>query len=224
MRKAKQLIVLVVVIFLFDFIFFKLNLANHRKSDSLWNMGYQLGMLVLFFLLFLTLTYRTVFTIKSRIWVTVPTIFLCLVLAVFISGRLKILTLSYEKEFGKRQETIVDANLHRFDNQNLWRGNPNAEGFYHFNLGDTLKGKVEVIYDSLGHKSVPDSLRVKTDTLDLIIGCSFSYGNFVKGEEGYPYLVTKTLNHRFMNASMGGYGLAQMQMRLDSLLPVHKFK
>ncbi len=224
MRKARQLSALMIVISLFDYLFYRFNLSDTRNDYAISNMAYHLVMLIMFFFLFLTLFYNSFFTLKSNLWVIIPTLFLSLVLSVFMSGRLKILMLAYEKEFAKRVHTTVDAHLHRFDDRRLWRGNPHTTGFYHYNLGDTLFGKVEVFYDSLGHKTVPDSLRMNTDTLDMIIGCSFSYGYFLKGEEGYPYLVTKALNHRFMNASMGGYGLAQMQMRLDSLLPIHKFK
>lgn len=224
MRKVKQLAGILLAMFLFDLVYFKLGLSNAKKEAALVNQAYHLLMLFLSFLFLITLFYRSVFTLKSNPWVIASSLVLCLGLSVFVSGRLKSLMLAYERAFTNRDNTFVDEHLHRFDNQDLWRGNPNATGYYHYNLGDTLMGKVEVVYDSLGHKSVVDSLRVKSDTLDMIVGCSFSYGNFVKGEEGYPYLVTKALGHSFMNASMGGYGLAQMQMRLDSLLPAYRFR
>jgi hypothetical protein len=224
MNKIKQLLVIFFIAVLFDFVFFKLGLANSNKDSAIVNTFYQITMFGLSLVFFLTLFYRTLFTLKGSIWATVPSLILCFSLAGFVSGRLNSLMLAYEKTFTKKSHITVDEHLQRFDSRMLWRGNSNAKGFYHYNLGDTLVGKVEVIYDSLGHKSVPDSLRVMSDTLDMIIGCSFSYGSFVKGQDGYPYLVTKAINHRFMNASMGGYGLAQMQMRLDSLLPAHKFK
>jgi hypothetical protein len=224
MQKIKQLSAILLVMILFDLLYFELRLSNPMKEVAMANQAYQLLMLFLTFLFLLTLLYRSVFSMKSSPWLIACCLLLCFMLSVFVSGRLKSLMLAYERAFTHWGNTNVDPQLHRFDDQGLWRGNPRSKGYYHYNVGDTLLGKVEVIFDSLGHKSVDDSLRVKSDTLDMIVGCSFSFGQFVKGEEGYPYLVTKKLDHRFMNASMGGYGLAQMQMRLDSLLPAHRFR
>lgn len=224
MGKAKQIILILSLLLLIDFIFFEFKLLNPKSSFGISASLYQTLLFVPILLLFITSLYGRVFSLKGSPWLTTTILVTLAFISYFVSGRLRFMALSYENEFSERVKVTADKDLNIFDSQNNWRGRPNATGFYHYNIGDSIYGKSECIFDSLGNRNVPTNLRLHTDTLDLFIGCSYSFGSMLKGEEGYPYLVSKSLNHSFMNASMGAYGLAQMQMRLDSLLPAHRFR
>jgi hypothetical protein len=224
MRKAKEIISIISLLLIVDFVFFELKLLNPKSSFDLSSMIYQSILFILILILLLTFTYGNIFSLRGNPLLTTVILLLLISTAYFVSGRLRFVALAYEKEFSQRVKQRADKNLNIFDSQMNWRGRPNATGYYHYSIGDSIFGKSEVIFDSLGNRSVPKNLLVHSDTVDLFIGCSYTFGHMVKGEEGYPYLVTKSINHGLMNASMGAYGLAQMQMRLDSLLPIHRYR
>jgi len=56
----------------------------------------------------------------------------------------------------------------------------------------------------------------------LTLGCSFTYGATNPAEETYPYLVGKYLHGTTKNAGVCSYGLSQMIILAQRLLPVHK--
>jgi hypothetical protein len=53
----------------------------------------------------------------------------------------------------------------------------------------------------------------------LALGCSFTYGDACAAEDTFAYRVAKSLGGSALNAGCNGYGLAQMLVRAQSLVP-----
>lgn len=56
----------------------------------------------------------------------------------------------------------------------------------------------------------------------LALGCSFTYGDFCAAEDAYPFLVAKGIQGRALNAGVCSYGLSQMVLRAEELIPKYK--
>lgn len=76
--------------------------------------------------------------------------------------------------------------------------------------------RVRNIYDSLS------VLKSKTEL--LFLGCSFTYGSACKAEDTFPYVVASNTKLHYINAGVGGYGLAQMYLLSEKLIPSFKPK
>jgi len=218
----KQAAILISLAGLTDYLFFRLELVDVAVSRTPPVLFHQLVMGVFIGLVCLTLSYRVVFDLKSSRWRILFSVGVCIGFSHFLSGRWRDITEAYEQLMAK--QIRIDDRLHYIDGNQTWRGVPHAKGNQYYRIGDSLGGRVEVAYDSLGHRTVPESLLVSSDTVDLFLGCSFTFAHNLKAEEGYAHLVTRSLNHRLMNAAMSGYGLVQMRFRMDSLLPKYSFR
>lgn len=103
------------------------------------------------------------------------------------------------------------------------RGIPNNVGYYKYTIGDSIFGRTDLRFDSLGYRTVADNQVAGYDTLNLFLGCSFTFGDFITAEDGYPYKVSKLLNHNLINAGGPGYGISQIKQEVDSLLGKYEF-
>jgi hypothetical protein len=56
----------------------------------------------------------------------------------------------------------------------------------------------------------------------IALGCSFTYGAACLAEETYPYLLSKECNLNCVNAGVCSYGLSQILLRAQSLIPKYK--
>ena len=56
----------------------------------------------------------------------------------------------------------------------------------------------------------------------LALGCSFVFGTGCKAEDTFPYVVAKRLGGDALNAGVEGYGLAQMVLRAEEIVPHYK--
>lgn len=63
------------------------------------------------------------------------------------------------------------------------------------------------------------SPRLRPRPLVLTLGCSFTYGAANTAEETYPYLVGQSLGGTTKNAGVCSYGLAQMLIQAQRLIP-----
>ena len=97
---------------------------------------------------------------------------------------------------------------------------PDSQGFELAPFG----GKAPVRFDNKGFR-VPargNGSNFGSRPLVLALGDSFTYGDGVKGEEAYPFLVGDQLNGHAMNAGVPSYGLAQMLLLAQRLIPEYK--
>jgi hypothetical protein len=114
--------------------------------------------------------------------------------------------------------------------KNLWqpdihlahKGVPLKKGYYEYFI-DSINGQIDVQFDSLGFRCVSVTNKINSDTLNLFLGCSWTFGDFITAEEGYPHKLSKLLNQDYINTGASAYGLAQMKQLLDSLIMKQSF-
>lgn len=104
---------------------------------------------------------------------------------------------------------------------------PNSFGYELFSSHPKLNynRKIPVKYDENGFR-VPvkeeKSTEAKNRPLILALGCSYTYGAKVLATEAYPYLVGVQLNGRSINAGVSAYGLTQILLKAQELIPKYK--
>jgi len=97
---------------------------------------------------------------------------------------------------------------------------PNSHGFMTMPLGDDIPAR----HDQNGFRiPVQDELiQAPQRPLILALGCSFTYGAFCLAEETYPYLTAKSLGGSSINAGVCAYGVIQMLLEAEDLVPKYK--
>lgn len=96
---------------------------------------------------------------------------------------------------------------------------PNSEGSRVTPMGPN----VPVRWDEDGFR-VPLELDEASDQRPLILslGCSFTFGELNYARDTFPYLIGRSLKGTSKNAAVGGYGLSQMLLLAEELVPIHK--
>lgn len=112
-----------------------------------------------------------------------------------------------------------EGNAHTSDPQLGYAPVPNGEGARVTPHGPNIP----VRYDRDGFR-VPMQSDDALDERPLImsLGCSFTYGDLNVAEDAFPYLVGRSMNGTSKNAAVCGYGLAQMMLLAEDLLPKHR--
>jgi hypothetical protein len=100
---------------------------------------------------------------------------------------------------------------------------PNAKGFQTFPVGDDKP----MAYDKNGFR-IPSAdtnqTNFKSNFDILFLGCSITYGDACLAEETFPYLVAEGTKLSYANAGVCGYGLTQMLILAERLIPKYKPK
>jgi len=84
--------------------------------------------------------------------------------------------------------------------------------------------KTPVRFDSRGFRiplDADDQTPLKRPLL-LALGCSFTFGHGINAEDTFPFLVAKALDGTALNAGLPTYGLAQMVILAQRLIPQYK--
>ena len=105
-----------------------------------------------------------------------------------------------------------------------YKGIPNSKGTQDYYIGDSIKGGIYTEFDSIGFRVVKTQNRLNYNTLNLFLGCSFTYGTNITAEESFTYKTSKMLGNSYINAGGTGYGIGQMKILLDTLISKYKFK
>ena len=176
---------------------------------------------IFIFLLIINVLYKRAFTLNSNKTIITIFIILPLILSMLIADRLVALNKFYY--YSKTLNKSFSGLIWQYDDSLSYKGLPYSQGSYNYYLGDTIEGRVPLIFDSLGFRTVPDSLRINSDSTDLYLGCSYTFGDFVEAQNTYSYLTSKFLNHNYINAAIVGYGAGQMVQIAEKLLPKRKF-
>jgi hypothetical protein len=191
--------------------------GNSRIRGALAFLGYTL----LLFLTAVNATYRLLFDFRSGMAKITAILVTFLVLSMFLADRMLAVSRLWNYAVDIKRRT--DPFLFQDDPHLGYRAVPNAKGNYEYFIGDSIHQKVPVIFDSQG-------LRVATlppppgDSLDLYLGCSFTFGDYITAEQSYPYKTSKRLGHSPVNAALSGYGLAQMKRLADTIIPRGRFR
>lgn len=110
---------------------------------------------------------------------------------------------------------------HQTDDTLGYKPVPNARAFHTFTVGD----KIPMAFDGNGFRiPLSDTSKIiesnKTDL--LFLGCSFTYGDACYAEETFPFLVAKKTNLSYINGGVCAYGLSQMLILAEKLIPKYK--
>ena len=111
--------------------------------------------------------------------------------------------------------------VHRADPDLGFAPVPDSEGSEVFPIGDDIP----VRFDKDGFRVPLDSGAsepINTRPVVLTLGCSFSYGAATSAENTYPFLVGRRLAGTTKNAGVSSYGLSQMMVLANKLVPIHK--
>jgi hypothetical protein len=223
MRKLRQIALLAFLFILFDYIYFKG--SSSISSDETRKNVYFIATVCFLLSLSLTLLYKWAFRLSSHPIMIVLCLAFCVSVSGYLAGRMTNFTTIYDDIFKPTtQVRRIEGDFYRWFMKGYGRGVPNGKAMEYFRLGDSLEGRVPLRLDSLGFRNVSPDMMVKSDTLNLFLGCSYSFGDLQRDHHVYPYLVSKSIGHSQMNASMNGYGLLQMRVMMDSLLPSRRFK
>lgn len=126
----------------------------------------------------------------------------------------------------------------------------NIDGLYdYYKRGNGVVGQVFMADDSLGHRgiangsgksvyflngipqSVPLTLNSEgfralsqqaSDSLMLFFGCSFTWGDYCSAEKTYANQATNLLKINGLNCGVNAYGLAQMLLLAERMIPKHR--
>lgn len=176
----------------------------------------------LLFLLLENLIYNKFFNLQSSNFRIIIFTIIPLVISMHITHRVQAIDKSYF--YSTNSPKTNSGGLWQFDSLLGHKAVPDSTGSYEYYIGDGIKGRVPVTFDSSGYRSVPDSLELRYDTLDLYLGCSLTFGDYIEAQNGYPYLTSKLLEHSHINAGASAYGFGQMIQIVESLVKKHQFK
>lgn len=99
---------------------------------------------------------------------------------------------------------------------------PFSKGFHLLGYGSRIPTRfdkngfrIPVCQDSV-LKFEPDKKTI------LFLGCSFTYGDACYSEDTFSYIAAKKLNYNYINAGVCGYGLSQMYILANKLIPKYR--
>jgi hypothetical protein len=218
-EKISSFLAIIILVFV-DFIFF--NLEMHFTITSTFSVIYFLIISVLIFLSLEILIYNRLFNFKSSKLKIIILILFPLLISMVFTNRLQALDKFYFDS--KRHHLIRSNNIYTFDKLLGWKSIPDSKSSIDSNFGDSINISIPIIFDSIGYRTVPDSLKLRSDTLDLYLGCSFTFGAQIEAQNGYPYKTSKLLGHNYINTGCLSCGEGQMIQHFESLIRKFNFK
>lgn len=125
----------------------------------------------------------------------------------------------YLYRYIKTDQRQWEGKVHVADAQYGYVPIPNSEGARVVSWGP----KVPLRYDEDGFR-VPVDVDEASDERPLILslGCSWTFGELNHAKDTFPYLIARSLKGTSKNAGVGGYGLSQMLLLAEKLVPIHK--
>lgn len=217
---ARQILILVALLFLQDYVWYLLK-VNLGISTPLYVLDFVLKALLLY-VLFQSVAYRWLYDMKSNKFVVLGYLLIPLVVSLLVAQRMIRIDQFYF--FSKKVHLTTSGNIWEFDPRLAHHAVPNAQGNYYYFIGDSIRGEVPVLFDENGFRKAPESLALHSDTLDLFMGCSFTFGDNVLAEQTYAYLTAQKLHHSYLNTGASAYGFGQMLQLAEEWLPRRRFR
>jgi hypothetical protein len=96
---------------------------------------------------------------------------------------------------------------------------PNFDGFRNV----PYLPQIPVQLDESGNRIIEDeSFTLKKETSILFLGCSFTFGDACATDETFAFQTGAITGYKSINAGVCGYGLTQMFLKAQELLPKHQ--
>ncbi|MDN5202634.1 hypothetical protein QQ008_14695 [Fulvivirgaceae bacterium BMA10] len=168
---------------------------------------------------FLSLSYKRTWSFKQRKvrWFLIPGALM--VIAVFISLRVLHHQVNNLYHHIKEPVRTVEGDIFTKNPKLGQAARMNASGFHsYFQNQDTLK-RVSIFTNEEGFR-IPENYSYShgNDSLMIFLGCSYTWGDYCKAEETYPFLVAESLGYNCLNAGQSAYGLSQMLPLAEKLI------
>jgi len=218
--KIKFAVIAILLVILVDFVYYFFRLF--RNESSFTDVIYIFILSVIFLIVLLNISYKKLFEIKKTPVKFIVYFFIFLFLSVFIAERTLVINKLYF--FTKNYKQNDKGSLWKTDPILSYHGIENKEGTQDYFIGDSIQGRIYTRFDSIGFRTVNKENELNYDTLNLFLGCSFTFGSYIKAEDSFSYLFSKEIKNNYINAGGSGYGAGQMMFLLDSLLKKYKFK
>lgn len=156
-------------------------------------------------------------TRKTPRWIVSFLFFVCSAAFVYLAfGALRTVKIY---RYIKARQAGWSGTLHRAD---PWLGVtaiPNSVGAHVFPIGPAVPAR----YDAEGFRVPLDETSPHREPpLLLALGCSGDYGFGCLAEETYPYKLARLLGAHEINAAVPSYGLAQILLRGEALIPKYR--
>jgi hypothetical protein len=213
-------LVILAILLILDYILYQVTFLSGEK-EWVYMVDFLLKS-ILIFLLIINFLYNKAFTLKSRKIAVILFLAIPLIISMLISDRLVAINKFYY--YSKTLSRITTGGIWQFNDSLSYIGIPNSTGTYNYYIGDSIEGSVPLIFDSLGFRTVPDSLRIRTGETDLYLGCSFTFGDYVEAQKTYSFLTSALMEHNCINGAILGYGAGQMVQIAEKLIPKRPFK
>ena len=110
--------------------------------------------------------------------------------------------------------------IHEKDSLLGYKQVKNAEG----SITSKYREKIPLKIDENGFR-VPTKRLIQQENdsmLILFLGCSNTFGNHCVAEETFSYIVSDSLKCKYINAGVCGYGISQMYILAQRLIPKYK--
>jgi hypothetical protein len=220
--KNKFIFTVIAIVFLVftDLLFFKFRWFN--STSGYFDIIYLLIFSVTILIILLNLSYKKLFDFKKSIVGFVFFLFFFLIFSFFLSQRILVINKLYF--FTKNYRHDEKGRLWQADDKLSYKGKPNFSGTQNYYIGDSIQGHIETYFDSLGFRSVSKNNMLRYDTLNLFLGCSFTFGSFITADETFAHKLSEKIENNYINAGGSGYGMGQMLILLDSLIEKYRFK
>lgn len=192
--------------------------STSKISDIIYILIFTITLLTVL----LNFGYRKLFDFKKSTVPFLVYIVLFLVTSVFVSQRVLVINKLYF--FTKNYRHDEKGSLWQEDDLLSYKGRPGFSGTQKYYIGDSIQGEVVTHFDSLGFRNPADTNKLTNDTLNLFLGCSFTFGSFITAEETFAHRFSQKNENNYINAGGSGYGMGQMIILLDSLLKKYHFK
>lgn len=167
--------------------------------------------------------YNRLFSFKSTPFKIIISLLIPALISIHVASRIS--SMNYLYMYFKCNTARMDSQIWKIDPYLSHRGKPNASGQYHYYIDYLdVHGTVPVYLDSLGYRTVPNHLKITSDSLNLYLGCSFTFGDYIEAQNSYSYLSSKKMGYNYINAGASAYGFGQMKQQVDTLLTKYKFK
>lgn len=215
---------IVILLFFFAIPYYLIKLALLGRSPG-WIMDIIFGLFLTGFLL--GITYKKIWTFKLFSKNSTKFLF-CFTIATQV-GVIAYFSYAEARARGFYKYVISEkrirwtGKLYQADDTLGFKPIPNTEASQLVTLGPDILTR----FDKMGFR-VPGQDSGYYDyesSLDILfLGCSFTFGNLCSAEKVFPYLVARKNNLSYINAGRSGYGLSQMLILAEKLIPRYKPK
>ena len=124
-------------------------------------------------------------------------------------------------DYLKSPYIIYEGRFFEYDSMLGKRAIKNATGYQDYWIKTGPDFRKRLLIDSLGFRVSDHKYQIKDSSLLLYLGCSYTWGDGCRAEETYPYLVSSKISAPYINAGQSAYGLGQMALLAERLIPAY---